>query len=551
MGKRIPKSFIDDLINRTNIVSLIGSRLSYAKKMGANYVACCPFHQEKTPSFTVSEVKQFYYCFGCQAGGDALRFLMDYEHLSFVEAVESLAHFHGLTIPYEETESYNPEEKSRLELGLLCLADAAQFFQRCFYTEEAISAREYLRARGIKKHLVDDFLLGYAPAGNQLLAFLRDKYELPLLQAVGLIGEKDGRYYDWFRQRLMFPIRNIRGQIIAFGARTIAYEQPKYLNSAESPWFNKRNELYGFDTAARSKQTSLIVTEGYVDVIKMAQFGLDNAVATLGTAFGDTHLQQLKKRSKKVYFCFDGDAAGKHAAEKALHIIFTHYEEGYDWRFVFLPAGEDPDSFLTQHGSAAFLQLLDASEPPSLFLQRLLNIDQRATWTAEEYAAVVEKAAQWLGLLPQGHYRQMMQKQLQKQLNTSVAIIDSSEKSIEYHVAGGSLAAAPTKLEARMAAVLLQQPSWYLKIDMNQYASLLAKEVPFFYRLLYLLRCGADKAVLEAEIRAMHLEADLMRSRQLFSLLDEKLLTVEFEGMMQELLRQHLKKQARLEKLGN
>lgn len=312
MAKRIPKPFIDELTARTDLLALLSSRVTFTKKSGSNHWACCPFHDEKTPSFSVNTQKGFYHCFGCGVSGDAIRFLMDYDNLPFPEAVERLAEYNGLDVPYEDDgRQSDPQEKDRYDLGLECLADAAAYFHEAFYSDSGKAARDYLRQRNLKKATVDTFQLGYAPPGNALLAHLGSKYPLQLLQDVGLVGVKDDHHYDWFRERVIFPIHNHKGKVIAFGARAMGEAQPKYLNSPETTWFNKRYELYGLHQAMQTRERTLLVTEGYMDVIKLWQHGIKNAVAALGTAIGETHISQLKKRAEKIYFSFDGDTAGQ------------------------------------------------------------------------------------------------------------------------------------------------------------------------------------------------------------------------------------------------
>lgn len=556
MAKRIPKAFIDELIGRTDIVDLIGSKISYAKKTGDNHMACCPFHTEKTPSFSVSESKQFYYCFGCQASGDALRFLMEYDHLTFVEAVESLAAYNGMTVPYEaDGQNFDPTEKVRLEQGLACLEAAARFYQQCFYEPEGSVAREYLRDRAVKKSTIERYQIGYAPTGNRLLKKLTDSYSLSLMQAVGLVSEKQESTYDWFRDRVMFPIRNLRGQIIGFGARAMGDGQPKYLNSPESDWFSKRRELYGLDLAVHSRIRSLIVTEGYMDVVKMAQFGLDNAIACLGTAFGNEHLAQLKKRTKKICFCFDGDTAGFNAAEKALKILFPQYEETHDWRFAFLPSGEDPDSLLTGHGRGAFDRCLDASLTPSQFLEKILQLEEGRNWSAERQAQAARLAAQWLGLLPQGNYRTFLQQQLQNRLAAPVEIIQEvSEQgkdrgNLARRVAR-TYASRPDKLEWRLVAMLLEHPEWHVHLESGEAQRIIAERMPVFHDLCYLARCGADRALLCAALQDAGLEEEVSRAAGVLDTMDEAAREKELVDVIRRQLASFHEKRARLEKLG-
>lgn len=305
---RINQHFIEELSARTDLVGLIHSRLPLKKK-GNNYWACCPFHEEKSPSFSVSEEKNIYHCFGCGASGDAIRFLMDFNQLSFVESIQSLADFNGVEMVYDEAlPTPNKKQTSEYKQGLACLYDANLFFQEALFQDKGKQARAYLRTRGLNMAELKHFELGYAPSSG-LLAHLQQKYPLSLIKSVGLIGlnEQDNRPYDYFRNRLMFPIKNVQNQVIGFGARSLDGSQPKYLNSPETDWFSKKNELYALNSVLAERSKTAIVCEGYLDVIKLWQYGFKNAVASLGTAFGDTHLIQLKKRFSEIIFCFDGD----------------------------------------------------------------------------------------------------------------------------------------------------------------------------------------------------------------------------------------------------
>lgn len=560
MAKRIPKAFLDDLIRRTDIVSLIGSKITFAKRSGDNHMACCPFHNEKTPSFSVSQSKQFYYCFGCGASGDALRFVMDYDHLTFVEAVESLAAFNGLTVPYEDNGFHeDPGVKVRLEKGLQCLADAVTYFHQSLYADIGKAARDYVRERQIKRPIVDRFEIGFSPANESIAEVLGKKYPLQLLQEVGLVHEKEGRNYDWFRNRLMFPIRNARGQIIGFGGRSMGDAQPKYLNSPETDWFNKRNELYGLHLALQARAKSLIVTEGYMDVVKLHQYEFDNAVASLGTAFGEAHLRQLKKRTRLIYFCFDGDAAGLKAAEKALKIVFSEFDEEHDYRFVFMPEGEDPDSLLNQRGHDAFQQYLNNSLRPSAFLERILDMDSREQWSVEKQAKQTQLAASWVGLLPQGNYRTLLQKSLEKDLAVQLVVTEaplainnpSQTRGDVYNARPRrEMVNAPFKLEWRMLALLLQHPDWYRKVDDELVEKAIAKALPVFFDLCYLLRCGASPAMLKTAVVEAGLQDKVERAEEILAQMDGAQQAQEFDGVMASLKKRLTEKLARLEKLG-
>ena len=355
MAGRIPQSFIDDLLARADIVDVIDTYVPL-RKAGKNHKALCPFHEEKTPSFNVSQDKQFYHCFGCGAGGTVVSFLMEYSGLGFIEAIEDLAGRYGLEIPREA--GYQPESNRHDELYELL--ERVTKFYRSQLREKGDNAIDYLKKRGITGALANDYEIGYAPAGwqNLISALGKSDLEKTRLEEAGMIihGDKDG-YYDRFRDRIMFPIRDQRGRVIGFGGRVLGNDTPKYLNSPETPLYHKGRELYGlYQARQKSKQLEqLYIVEGYMDVIALAQHGISNAVATLGTAATEHHLEKLYRVSDKVIFCFDGDEAGKKAAERALEITIPHLREGRQALFNFMPEGDDPDSFVRQHGPEKFL----------------------------------------------------------------------------------------------------------------------------------------------------------------------------------------------------
>ncbi|MGK0673170.1 MAG: DNA primase [Halothiobacillaceae bacterium] len=350
---RIPQSFIDDLVARADIVEVIGSRVPLKKK-GKEYAACCPFHHEKSPSFFVSPEKQFYHCFGCGAHGNVLGFLMAFERLDFVEAVETLAGQMGLTVPREGGQS--PQAHPHAPL-LAVLEDCARFYQaKLKHSPRTI---EYLKRRGVSSEAAAAFGLGYAPPGFDTLerALRPDQQGLDHLKRAGMLSEGErGRLYDRFRDRIMFPIRDRRGRVIAFGGRALGDEKPKYLNSPETPLFHKGHALYGlYETRkALGRPERLLVVEGYMDVVMLAQHGLREAVATLGTAVTREQVDLMFRHTAQVVFCFDGDEAGRRAAWRALESTLPVLRDGLDARFLFLPEGEDPDSLVRQEGGEAF-----------------------------------------------------------------------------------------------------------------------------------------------------------------------------------------------------
>ena len=555
MAKRIPKPFIDELTARTDLLALLSSRITFTKKSGSNHWACCPFHDEKTPSFSVNTQKGFYHCFGCGVSGDAIRFLMDYDNLPFPEAIERLAEFNGLSVPYEDDgRQVDPQEKDRYDLGLECLADAAAFFHEAFYGESGKAARDYLRQRRLKKATVDTFLLGYAPPGNALLAHLGSKYPLQLLQDVGLVGVKDDHHYDWFRERVIFPIHNIKGKIIAFGARAMGEAQPKYLNSPETTWFNKRFELYGLHQAMQTRERTLLVTEGYMDVIKLWQHGVKNAVAALGTAIGDSHISQLKKRAEKVYFSFDGDTAGQKAARKALEAVFSQHDKQHEWRFMFMPAGEDPDSLVEKAGVATFQQVMDASLPASAFFLQTLDDGAGAQRSAEAQAELAGEAQRWLELLPDADFREILRAQVMKRFDLPVLTL-SGNATTSTHTATPAWRAPremvvvkPKDKGIQLMARLLLQPQCALPLRRWEYPPEDA-ELQLFWLYCYALQnSGADSAHAEAFLRQHGVYEAVATAAKLLARLDAQQQRDEFADMPANLQKNYASQQARLEK---
>jgi len=368
----IPESFKNDLLNRVDIVDVINARVPL-KKSGANYVACCPFHTEKTPSFTVSQPKQFYHCFGCGAHGNAIGFLMEYAGLGYVDAVKDLADMVGMKLP-----EFEPRRGARAEPqgpDLYELMDQASRYYR-ESLKQSTTAIEYLKGRGLTGKIAARFGIGYAPAGWQNLQAVFTNYSDKALVECGLVIENEqGKRYDRFRDRVVFPIYNQRGLVIGFGGRVLGSAQgdeggPKYLNSPETPLFEKGRELYGLVQARNAIRAAnrVVVVEGYMDVVALAQNGVENVVATLGTATTPVHVQRLLRLTDEIVFCFDGDAAGRRAAWHALEVSLACLADGKTVRFLFLPAEHDPDSYVRALGAEAFLERLGEAQPLSAFL---------------------------------------------------------------------------------------------------------------------------------------------------------------------------------------
>ena len=553
MAKRIPKPFIDELTARTDLLALLSSRITFTKKSGSNHWACCPFHDEKTPSFSVNTQKGFYHCFGCGVSGDAIRFLMDYDNLPFPEAIERLAEFNGLDVPYEDDgRQSDPQEKDRYDLGLECLADAAAYFHEAFYSDSGKAARDYLRQRNLKKATVDTFQLGYAPPGNALLAHLGSKYPLQLLQDVGLVGVKDDHHYDWFRERVIFPIHNHKGKIIAFGARAMGEAQPKYLNSPETTWFNKRYELYGLHQAMQTRERTLLVTEGYMDVIKLWQHGIKNAVAALGTAIGEPHISQLKKRAEKIYFSFDGDTAGQKAARKALEAVFSQHDKQHEWRFMFMPAGEDPDSLVEKAGVAAFQQAMDASLPASAYFLQTLDDGAGAQRSAEAQAELAGEAQRWLELLPDADFREILRAQVMKRFELPVLTLSAGATPARSAVPAWRPRempiVKPKDKGIQLMARLLLQPQCALPLRRWEYPPEDA-ELQLFWLLCYALQSGeASRTHAETFLRQHGVYEAVTTAAKLLARLDATQQCAEFADMLANLQKSHAAQQARLEK---
>ena len=386
----IPKSFIQDLLNRLDIVDVI-ERYVPLKKSGANYAACCPFHNEKSPSFTVSQSKQFYHCFGCGAHGTAISFVMEQAGMGFIDAVEELARSIGVEVPREAPVPGQAQQKIAPDLYELMQAATRYYREQLKQSPRAI---EYLKRRGLSGEIAARFGIGYAPEAWQNLTGIAASYQDASLVETGMVIEGDsGKRYDRFRDRIMFPIVNARGQIIGFGGRILDSGEPKYLNSPETVLFEKGHELYGLYQAQKAIRAhqQVVVVEGYMDVVALAQHGVEYAVATLGTATTPFHVQKLLRLAEQVVFCFDGDAAGQRAAWRALENSLPHLVDGKRIGFLFLPREHDPDSYIREHGTEAFEQLLHDSLPLSGYLLRELSskVDLR---TQEGRSNLLEQA---------------------------------------------------------------------------------------------------------------------------------------------------------------
>ena len=459
----IPQSFIQDLLHRVDIVDVIDRHVKL-KRAGANYVACCPFHSEKSPSFTVSQTKQFYHCFGCGAHGTAVGFLMEYSGLGFVEAVKDLAQSLGMVVPEERSEQPQ-RRRSEGEDGedlYAVMLTAAQFFRGAL--KNAPQAIEYLKKRGLSGDIAKKFGVGYAPEGWQNLERAFSNYQASALTVVGLVKQNDeGRRYDIFRDRIMFPIIDVRGNVIGFGGRVLDAGEPKYLNSPETPLFEKGRELYGLYQARRAIRDAgrVIVVEGYMDVVALAQHDVEYAVATLGTATTPMHVQKLLRQTDEIVFCFDGDAAGRRAAWRALENSLGQLADGKEVRFLFLPQGEDPDTYVRQYGKAQFEKLLDEAIPLSRFLLNELSshVDRN---THEGRAKLLQEAKPLIKQIAAPMLSLMLRKQL-----AEVTGITQQELDGEFQIKGQP-APAPqvqkreAKISQPMRLLMLLLGNWAL-----------------------------------------------------------------------------------------
>ncbi|HGS4461461.1 TPA: DNA primase [Vibrio metschnikovii] len=427
MAGQIPRSFIDDLLARLDIVDIIDARVKLKKK-GKNYGACCPFHNEKTPSFSVSQEKQFYHCFGCGVHGNAIDFLMEYERLEFPEAIEELASYLGLEVPREErynnsqsasnsTPRVNNDEKRTL---YDLLSNIAQFYRQQLKTPAGRGAIEYLKDRGLSGDIAQQFGIGYVPDEWDLVRrnFGQHPQTQEMLVTGGMLIENEsGKRYDRFRGRVMFPIRDRRGRVIGFGGRVIGNGTPKYLNSPETPIFHKGKELYGLYEVMQAHRdpVQILVVEGYMDVVALAQYGVDYAVASLGTATTGDHLQLLFRQTNTVVCCYDGDRAGREAAWRALENALSYLKSGNILKFLFLPDGEDPDSYIRKHGKENFEQAVQNAKPLSSYLfENLIETHKLNLGTVEGKSTLRTLANELINKIPDIGFQQELDEKLDK-----------------------------------------------------------------------------------------------------------------------------------------
>jgi DNA primase len=421
----IPQSFIQELLSRVDVVDIVGKYVQL-KKGGANFMGLCPFHGEKSPSFSVSPTKQFFHCFGCGKNGNAIGFLMEHAGMTFIEAVKDLAQQTGMVVPEEQQ---SPEDRAKAAAAKAkqdSLSDVLEKAGEAYRDQLKITphAIDYLKGRGLSGQIAKRFGLGYAPEGWRSLASIFPKYDDPLLAESGLVivNEEDDKRYDRFRDRIMFPIRNIKGECIGFGGRVIGSGTPKYLNSPETPVFHKGRELYGLYEAREALHSAgyVLVTEGYMDVVALAQLGFANAVATLGTACTPDHVQKLFRFTDSVVFSFDGDGAGRRAARKALDGALPYATDVRSIKFLFLPAEHDPDSYVREFGQEAFAEQIKQAMPLSRFLIEAASADCDLQ-TAEGRARLSSQARPLWQLLPDGALKQQLLSELAQLIQLETA----------------------------------------------------------------------------------------------------------------------------------
>jgi len=494
MANKIPRPFIDELITRVDLVELIGARIAL-KKTGANFSALCPFHTEKSPSFTVSPTKQFYYCFGCSAHGNAISFLMEFDRMGFIEAVETLASQVGLEIPRDaeddEKQQYNKDFYAVLQQA------SQRYQQQLRATDKAIN---YLKSRGVSGKVCKQYAVGYAPPGWDFLmkALGNHPKALSQLTTTGMLLSKNGKSYDRFRDRIMFPIHDSRGRVIAFGGRTLGDEKPKYLNSPETPVYHKGDELYGLYEAKKSQRqlSRILIVEGYMDVIVLAEHGITYAVATLGTATTTRHVQRLLRHTTDILFCFDGDDAGKSAAWRALENTLPLMRDGVHVRFMFLPEGEDPDSLVRAEDKTAFeARMNQAMNLSDFFFSHLSDSDDNQS--IDSKAKLAKRAMAYLNKIPTGVFQQLMFERLGEEIHMEAATLKrlSDDTKTDGESARNKRATKKTiraPSPVRLAITyLLHQPQLVSEIDeLGSLETLKSPGMPMLRTLLSILRAN-------------------------------------------------------------
>lgn len=539
MAGRIPRVFINDLLARTDIVELIDARVKL-KKQGKNYHACCPFHNEKTPSFTVNGEKQFYHCFGCGAHGNAIDFLMNYDRLEFVESIEELATSHGLDVPYEAGNGPSQMEHHQRQSLYQLMENLNGFYQQSLQQSSAQSARDYLEHRGLSADIINHFSIGYAPAGwdNVLKRFGKQPEDRESLMEAGMLVSNDkGRVYDRFRERVMFPIRDKRGRVIGFGGRVLGNDTPKYLNSPETPVFHKGRQLYGLYEALKNhpEPKRLLVVEGYMDVVALAQFGVDYAVASLGTSTTAEHIQLLFRSTDNVICCYDGDRAGREAAWRALETALPYMNDGRQLRFMFLPDGEDPDTLVRQEGKAAFEARMEQAMPLSSFLFDSL-LPQVDLSSRDGKARLSTLALPLITQIPGETLRIYMRQALGNKLG----ILDDSqlEKLMPKQAPGGSAPVAPPLKRTTMrvlVALLIQNPQLATLVpSLDGLAESKIAGLPLFIELV--TRCNENPGLTTGQLLELYRGTNFSQTLETLAVWNHMIVDEESEAVFQDSL---------------
>jgi DNA primase len=539
----IPESFIQELLNRVDIVEVIDKAVPL-KKAGANYSACCPFHNEKSPSFTVSPTKQFYHCFGCGAHGSALSFLMEYNGLSFVEAIHDLARQVGMIVPQEQRDPNQPAPASKAVLLSLqeTLQQAANYYKA--ELKKSPRAIDYLKARGLSGQVAAKFQIGYAPAGWQNLQTVFPQYDAEPLETAGLVVQNEqGRRYDRFRDRIMFPIHNQKGEVIGFGGRVINPEDsPKYYNSPETPVFQKGHELYGLFMARRAIRDAgrVLVVEGYMDVVALAQYGIEYAVAALGTATTPFHIAKLMRQTDEIVFSFDGDKAGRTAAWRAVMNALPAIKDGVKLRFLFLPAEHDPDSFVREFGKEAFEAEMDKAMPLSQYIIQHLS-EHNPLASQEDKVQFLNDAEPILKQIQAPRYAMLLRKKVAEMTGLAGGEMQRMLKlpnpAKTQQKALRQRARTPLSLHVRLALMLLMRPQWARLELLDQITGESDEEQMLRVMVKAAMAKPESRPVVLLQMITPYISEGLRHQlhREL-SLLDETLdFTLEFEGACTQL----------------
>lgn len=543
MAGQIPPQFIDDLLTRIDIVDIVDSRVPL-KKAGKNLSACCPFHNEKTASFTVSPEKQFYHCFGCGAHGTAIGFLMEYDQMSFPESVQELADHAGMTVPTSHTISNTPAKQNLYEL----LDKVSQYYVHQLQTHPQRGAFvDYLKKRGLSQKTIEHFNIGMAPDGwdNVLRTFGASAQAKTQLEETGLLSSNDkGRTYDRFRNRIMFPIRDRRGRVIGFGGRVLDDSTPKYLNSPETAVFHKGSELYGLYQAkkANRKLTRIVIVEGYMDVIALAEQGILNSVATLGTATTPDHLRQLLRSAPEVIFCFDGDRAGREAAWRAAENALPMLGGNHELKFMFLPDGEDPDSLVKQEGAEKFNQRVEKAQSYSDYF--FATLESRVDISSMDgRARLVEVTKPYLRHIPTGVYRDMLEQRLAEIAKTNLSMLNKhlDKPAVQKNKRTAKQSSSVNSPVRTAITILLQHPELHQEVD--GYQSLQVLEVPGIDVLVQLLELlhehpHLNTAALLERWRDDKISAHLQRLAQQTLSLSAEELQYELSGIVRQFQKQ-------------